>query len=110
MKQIYTGYQWREMTGPELEIMEASRIVDEKTDDAQAGDIYEAPDKCLYCIGDSNHNGVLAGPDRGEIGTIVYLDESQLTIETYDPHGMPDDMSFPINYCPVCGRKLEEAE
>ena len=41
MKQIYTGYQWRPMTDSELEIMEASRIVTEKTSDAQAGDIYE---------------------------------------------------------------------
>lgn len=67
-------------------------------------------DKCSYCIGDSQHNGVLVGPDRGEVGMLVYLDENHLTIETFDRYGMPDDWSFPINYCPMCGRKLEGPE
>ena len=108
MKQIYTGYQWRPMTEAELEIMEASRIVDEMTDDAQAGDIYEgAPEKCLYCIGDKNASRSLTGEDDN---AYVYLHYNSLVVETYDPHGMPDDTEAAINYCPMCGRKLEEVE
>lgn len=38
---IYTGYKWREMTAPELEILTPERIVPEMTDDAQAGDIFK---------------------------------------------------------------------
>lgn len=141
MKQIYTGYQWRPMTEAELEIMEANRIVDEKTDDAQAGDIVEddeleafreawaefvlaigeafgidrflnwiskqfkdeAPDKCLYCIGDSQHNAELINED----GTLAYIDGLQLRIETFAWDGSATDVDTKINYCPMCGRKLE---
>ena len=39
--QIYTGYKWRPMKPDEIEIMTPDRIVAEKTDEAEAGDIYE---------------------------------------------------------------------
>ena len=101
MKQIYTGYQWRPLTEAELD------IVDEKTDDAHAGDIYDGPDKCPYCIWDKNAGRSLTGEDDY---AEVYLHYNSLVVETYDPHGMPDDTETKINYCPMCGRKLEEAE
>ena len=104
MKQIYTGYRWRPMTEAELEIMEANRIVDEQTDDAQAGDIYDGPDKCLYCIGDANHNAELVEED----GTLAYIDGLRLRIETFAWDGSATDVDTKINYCPMCGRKLEE--
>lgn len=43
MKLIYTGYAWRPMTPGELAIMNADRFVDEMTEDAAAGDIYDEP-------------------------------------------------------------------
>ena len=138
MKQIYTGYQWRPMTEAELEIMEANRIVDEKTDDAQAGDIYdeppyspedyadakaqgfdlddwnnyqryydsrnEAPEKCLYCIGDRN-----ASPSLIRERVDVYLHYNTLVVE-FPTDNSWGDVDKKINYCPMCGRKLEEAE
>ena len=88
---IYTGYAW----------------LDRMTDDAAAGDIYEATDKCPYCIGDRNAGRSLTGEDDN---AEVYLHYNSLVVETYDPHGMPDDTETKINYCPMCGRKLEEAE
>lgn len=104
MKQIYTGYQWRPMTGPELEIMEASRIVDEKTDDAQAGDIYEATDKCPYCIGDRN-----ASPSLIRERVDVYLHYNTLVVE-FPTENSWGDVDKKINFCPMCGRKLEVPE
>lgn len=38
---IFTGYQWRPMKPDELEIMCPENIVSEKSDDAQAGHIFE---------------------------------------------------------------------
>ena len=104
MKQIFTGYQWRPMTEAELEIMEASRIVDEKTDDAQVGDIYDGPDKCLYCIGDRN-----ASPSLIREQVDVYLHYNTLVVE-FPTDNSWGDAAIKINYCPMCGRKLEEAE
>lgn len=104
MKQIYTGYQWRPMTEDELEIMEASRIVLEQTDEAQAGDIYDGPDKCLYCIGDRN-----ASPSLIRERVDVYLHFNTLVVE-FPTENSWGDVDTKINYCPVCGRKLEVPE
>lgn len=41
MKQIYTGYQWRPMTGPELEIMDQDAVRAKRPDEPVAGDIVE---------------------------------------------------------------------
>lgn len=38
---IYTGYAWRDITEPEREILTPDRFVDEMTEDAAAGDVYE---------------------------------------------------------------------
>ncbi len=63
-------------------------------------------DKCLYCIGDSQHNAALIDED----GTLAYIDGHGLRIETFNIDGDPADVDTKINYCPMCGRKLEEAE
>ncbi len=38
---IYTGYAWRDITEAEREILTPDRLVDEITEDAKAGDVYE---------------------------------------------------------------------
>ena len=45
MKQIYTGYKWRQMTTDEIEIMDATRVLPFKSEEPDAGDIYEGPDE-----------------------------------------------------------------
>ena len=39
MKQIYTGYKWRQMTSDEIEIMDATRVRPFKRKNPKAGDI-----------------------------------------------------------------------
>ncbi len=43
---IYTGYQWRPMKEDELEIMCPENIVKEKSDNAEAGHIFEETTGC----------------------------------------------------------------
>lgn len=45
MKQIYTGYKWRQMTPDEIEIMDATRLRPYKLEEPAAGDLYEGPDE-----------------------------------------------------------------
>ena len=52
------------------------KIVDEMTDDAAAGDIYEGGDKCPYCIGDRNESLSLI---REEVD--IYLHYNTLVAE-----------------------------
>lgn len=101
MKQIYTGYQWREMTEPELEILEVSRIVDEKTDDAQAGDIYIAQQEADKQ--DDNkafiryYSPAPSGPDWADDGLEAYCGNC-------DEDLMDGFESW--SYCPHCGKEL----
>ena len=104
MLKICTGYAWREMKPEEVEILTPDRIVAEMTDDAQAGDIYDGPDKCLYCIGDRN-----ASPSLIRERVDVYLHYNSLVVE-FPTDNSWGDVDKKINYCPMCGRKLEESE
>ena len=63
-------------------------------------------DKCLYCIGDRNASRSVAGADSYYAD--VYLHYNSIVVELHDPHGIRDDVEAKINYCPMCGRKLEE--
>lgn len=63
-------------------------------------------DKCHYCIGDSQHNAALIEA----LNVLLYLDDDKLTFEGYGQDGYTTDDYAKINYCPMCGRKLEEAE
>ncbi|NLF35500.1 MAG: hypothetical protein GX585_06000 [Clostridiales bacterium] len=57
---------------------------------------------------------VLSDFQLGDYGLSVYLDGETLEIATveigeedgYDPFF--DNISIPISYCPICGRKLEK--
>ena len=136
MKLIFTGYKWRPMTAAEIEILTPDRIVAEMTEDAKAGDIYDEPpyspedyadakaqgfdlddwndyqryydsridepDKCLYCIGDRN-----ASPSLIRERVDVYLHYNTLVVE-FPTDNSWGDVDKKINYCPMCGRKLEE--
>ena len=74
---------------------------------------------CKFCNA-INKDGTLM-PERvlsnyrlGEFHRMVYLDGETLEIasveigneESYDP--LFDNVSIPINYCPICGRRLEK--
>lgn len=61
-------------------------------------------DKCLYCNGDRNESLSLI---REEVD--VYLHYNTLVVE-YQTTNSWGDVDKKINYCPMCGRKLEEAE
>lgn len=63
-------------------------------------------DKCLYCIGDAQSNEALID----EEGVVAYLHHRELRIEVADIIGYTTDVDTKINYCPMCGGKLEEAE
>ena len=40
---IFTGYAWLDITAAEREILTPDRFVDEMTEDAAAGDVYDEP-------------------------------------------------------------------
>lgn len=66
----------------------------------------DGPNDCPACRGgDAQHNAELID----ESGALAYIDGHKLRIETFDIDGDPTDVSVKINYCPTCGRKLEEA-
>ena len=61
MKQIYTGYKWRQMTTDEIEIMDATRVLPFKSEKPDAWDIYEGMDAVSETI--LNLNGIQIVPE-----------------------------------------------
>ena len=61
MKQIYTGYKWRPLTPEEIEIMDATRVLPFKSEEPDAGDIYEGMDAVSETI--LNLNGIQIVPE-----------------------------------------------
>lgn len=59
----------------------------------------EVEDECEYCC-DYRHNEYL---NKDEIG-VQYVDEDELIIDC----GHDYYTEFKINYCPMCGRKLND--
>ena len=61
MKEIFTGYAWRPMTPEEIEIMDATRVLPFKSEEPDAGDIYEGMDAVSETI--LNLNGIQIVPE-----------------------------------------------
>ena len=62
---------------------------------------------CLYC----KYGEPLNDPSNSNFALVVRHDEENYYIETEFDDGEWADVAYPtINYCPVCGRKLEVAE
>ena len=62
--------------------------------------------ECEYC--DFSHWGGKEFPPENPMLT-VYMTKNILSISS-DYKGRPLAMCFKINYCPMCGRKLEESK
>ena len=136
MKQIYTGYKWRDMKPDEIEIMDATRVRLSIFGEPDAGDIYEGVDAVTETFLNLNgikmvpggiliaHKSVLQEPceycDRkmpwkDEKGRdlrfsdpTVFVYGNRLMIE-YDSPYCNDcfEREYEISFCPMCGRKLE---
>lgn len=62
---------------------------------------------CLYC----KYGEPLNDPSNSNFALVVRHDEENYYIETEFDNGEWADVAYPtINYCPVCGRRLEVAE
>lgn len=62
---------------------------------------------CLYC----KYGEPLNDSSNSNFALVVRHDEENYYIETEFDDGEWADVAYPtINYCPVCGRKLEVAE
>lgn len=59
--QIYTGYKWRPLTPEEIEIMDATRVLPFKSEEPDAGDIYQGMDAVSETI--LNLNGIQIVPE-----------------------------------------------
>lgn len=130
MKQIYTGYAWCPMTPDEIEIMDAMIVRPYKSEEPDAGDIYEGVDAvtetflnlngikmvpggiliahksvlqepCEYC------NTSLINPFIDDDGLYLFIDKDRLMTGYTDECTFEKSESIKINYCPMCGRKME---
>ncbi len=64
------------------------------------------PEKCLYCQGETLREGHYS--DDYKYATFFERDENKFTFGLAHPDGYTPLGKFKINYCPMCGRKLEE--
>ena len=136
MKQIYTGYKWRDMKPDEIEIMDATRVRLSIFGEPDAGDIYEGMDPvsgkllnlngiqivpegvlftpqnwgkskralqepCVYC------NPAFINPFIDDDGLYLFIDKDRLMTGYSDECTFEKSESIKINYCPMCGGKLE---
>ena len=62
--------------------------------------------KCLYCQGVTARGG--RASDDYKYATFFERDENKFTFGLAHPDGYTPLGKFKINYCPFCGRKLEE--
>lgn len=63
----------------------------------------ELQEPCKYCISGETGQAIIS-----EIDTNVYLENGWVEVETLDEDIDRVQFSAKINYCPMCGRKLEE--
>ncbi|WP_405326078.1 hypothetical protein [Fibrobacter sp.] len=68
--------------------------------------LIEEPVKCLYCQGVDVRGGRYS--DDYKYATFFERDENKFTFGLAHPDGYTPLGKFKINYCPYCGRKLEE--
>ena len=61
MKEIFTGYAWRQMTPEEIEIMDATRVRPSMSEEPDPGDIYEGMDAVSETL--LNLNGIRIVPE-----------------------------------------------
>ena len=136
MKEIFTGYAWRPMTPEEIEITDATRVLPFKSEEPDAGDIYEGMDAvsetilnlngiqivpegvlftpqnwgkskralqepCVYC------NPAFINPFIDDDGLYLFIDKDRLMTGYSDECTFEKSESIKINYCPMCGGKLE---
>jgi len=59
---------------------------------------------CEYCNGDK----MLIDKFGPQDGTELYISDNKLLLDVWSGGQDADDESVPINYCPMCGRKLSE--
>lgn len=62
--------------------------------------------ECLYCQGVTARGG--RASDDYKYSTFFERDENKFTFGLAHPDGYTPLGKFKINYCPFCGRKLEE--
>ena len=127
MKQIYTGYKWRKMTPEEIEIMDATRVLPFKSEEPDAvsetilnlNGIQIVPEgvlftpqnwgkskralqePCVYC------NPAFINPFIDDDGLYLFIDKDRLMTGYSDECTFEKSESIKINYCPMCGGKLE---
>jgi hypothetical protein len=63
------------------------------------------PSKCRYCNADSKK---LIDNFDSQDGTELGISDRKLLLDVWSGGQDADDESVPINYCPMCGRKLSE--
>ena len=127
MKEIFTGYAWRPMTPEEIEIMDATRVLPFKSEEPDAvsetilnlNGIQIVPEgvlftpqnwgkskralqePCVYC------NPAFINPFIDDDGLYLFIDKDRLMTGYSDECTFEKSESIKINYCPMCGRKLE---
>ena len=87
MKQIYTGYKWRQMTTDEIEIMDATRLRPYKLEEPVAGDIYENTTK-NYLVGINFADSIQAESEeeaKTAFAEMYGIDKEWLFVEVQKP-------------------------
>lgn len=65
----------------------------------------EEQEHCKFCHSDKDRNTDLFDCKNDDCCASIDLDENKITFDNSDGHFMYGE--FKINYCPMCGRKLE---
>ena len=87
MKQIYTGYKWRQMTTDEIEIMDATRVLPFKSEEPEAGDIYDESIK-NYLVGINFADSIQAESEeraKSAFAEMYGIDKEWLFVEVQKP-------------------------
>lgn len=73
---------------------------------ARQNDERKEQENCPYCQNLDGHGTDLLECDNKDADARIELDENEISFDNSDGHYTYG--TFKINYCPICGRKLEE--
>lgn len=118
---IYTGYQWRTMKDDEIEIMCEENIVVTMPRYPEAGDIYRLgtnekrleelksilQDPCEYCCENPKS---MQTKSIYMFCKIKHVSKNFFNLQFGETINGPIEGFIRFSFCPMCGRKLEDAK